>query len=244
LSTLIQWSITEQAAADQFSYDPTEDEVQDRIDELVSDAGAEDLNALVGSTDVPEEVLRRYVRQLMIQDEVSAQLEATVDQPTDEDVAAELADNPATWTFVCVSHLLVETEDAASAALARVEAGEDFAVVASEVSTDTASAANGGDLGCTTAAAYVPGFSEATMESELGVVVGPVESQFGFHALVVNEREIATAEDVRATIVGEALREATDAWFLTAANDADVTIDERFGTWTTQPAPAVLPPPA
>lgn len=244
LTTLIQWSITEQAASDEFSYAPTDDEVQERIDELVSNAGASDLGELAGTNDLPEDVLRRYVRQLMIQDEVTAQLEATVEGPTDEDVAAELADNPATWTQVCVAHLLVESEDAAAAALARIEGGELFGVVAQEVSIDSGSADNGGDLGCAPAAGYVPGFSEATIESEIGVPVGPVESQFGFHVLIVNDREIATADDVRATIVAGAVREATDAWFLAAAASAVVTIADGYGTWTTDPVPSVIPPAA
>ena len=55
---------------------------------------------------------------------------------------------PAAITTVCAKHILVATEEEAQTVRARLEAGEDFATVATEVSIDTSS--TGGDLGCTT----------------------------------------------------------------------------------------------
>src|SRR5690606_32623138 len=52
-------------------------------------------------------------------------------------------------------------EAEATAAKARLDAGEDFAVLAAELSDDTGSADNGGDVGYTTGSNFVPEFESA-----------------------------------------------------------------------------------
>jgi parvulin-like peptidyl-prolyl isomerase len=242
LTTLVQWSITAQAAKEQFGFEPTDDEIQAEVDGIVTLAGAESLAALAETEGVPEDILRQYITQLMIQDAVSAELEAVVPQPADEAVSAELADNAPDWTVVCAAHLLVETEEEATAALARVEGGDDFGAVAAEVSTDTASATNNGDLGCAAAGGFVDAFAEAAMTAEIGVPTGPVQTEFGYHVLLVNSREIATTDQVREALVTTAVSEAADAWFVDAMRAATVVITEGFGTWVTEPTPAVVAP--
>lgn len=242
LATLIQWSITEQAAAEEFSYAPTDEEIQDQVDEIVAQAGAASLEELAAGEGIPEEVLRLYILQLMVQDAVAAEFENSLPQPDDDAVSAELTDNEADWTYVCTTHLLVETEDEALAALERIDNGESFADVATEVSTDTASAVQGGDLGCSAASGFVDAFAQAAMTAELDTPTGPVESQFGFHVLVVSSRELATADEVRSSLLGEAVLAAADAWFLEVTSAADVEVGDGFGTWVTDPSPAIIPP--
>ena len=242
LGTLVQWSITAQAAREQFGFEPTDDEVQAEVDGIVTLAGAESLAALAETEGVSEDILRRYITQLMIQDAVTAELEALVPQPADEAVTAELVDNAPDWTVVCAAHLLVETEEEALAALTRVEDGEDFGAVAAEVSTDAASATNNGDLGCAAAGGFVDAFAEAAMTAEIGVLTEPVQSEFGYHVLLVNSREIATTDQVREALLATAVSEAADAWFVGVMQAANVVITDGFGTWVTEPTPAVVPP--
>ncbi|HSJ72511.1 MAG TPA: peptidylprolyl isomerase [Acidimicrobiia bacterium] len=242
LGTLVQWSITAQAAKEQFGFEPTEDEIQAEVDGIVTLAGAESLSALAETEGVSEDILRRYITQLMIQDAVNAELEAVIPQPADEAVTAELVDNAPDWTVVCAAHLLVETEEEALAALARAGDGEDFGAIAAEVSTDTASATNNGDLGCAAAGGFVDAFAEAAMTAEIGVLTGPVQTEFGYHVVLVNSREIATTDQVREALVTTAVSEAADAWFVDAMRAANVVITDGFGTWVTEPTPAVVPP--
>jgi len=89
---------------------------------------------------------------------------------------------------VCAKHILVAELDDAEAVVERLEAGEDFAEVAAEVSSDTGSAARGGELGCLPQGATVPAFDDAAFGAEVGVLTGPVQTQFGYHLLVVDER--------------------------------------------------------
>lgn len=107
------------------------------------------------------------------------------------------------------SHLLVETEEEAVAAKARVEAGEEFADVARDVSTGP-SGPSGGSLGWFGAGRMVPAFEQAAAELEVGGLSDPVETQFGWHIIILNEtreQPPVTFEAVRGELVGQ-LREA------------------------------------
>ena len=83
-------------------------------------------------------------------------------------------------------HILVQTEDEAKAALARVKGGEDFAKVATEISKDPG--AEGGDLGWFTKDKMVPEFADAAFKLQPGQISDPVKSQFGWHIIKVEER--------------------------------------------------------
>jgi peptidyl-prolyl cis-trans isomerase C len=83
-------------------------------------------------------------------------------------------------------HILVPTEDEAKAALKRIQAGEDFAKVANELSKDPG--AEGGDLGWFTRERMVPEFATAAFKLQPGQVSDPVKTQFGWHIIKVEER--------------------------------------------------------
>lgn len=86
-------------------------------------------------------------------------------------------------------HILVATEDAAKAVEDRLKNGEDFAAVAKEVSTDTQTAGNGGDLGWFPRGVMVAPFEDAAFALQPGEVSAPVQSTFGWHVIKVLERE-------------------------------------------------------
>jgi len=107
------------------------------------------------------------------------------------------------------SHILVETEEEAQALIDALADGADFAELAAESSIGP-SGPNGGQLGWFTAGMMVPEFETAVFELEAGEVSVPVQTQFGWHVILLNEvREQAppTLDDVRAELV-EGLRRA------------------------------------
>lgn len=85
-------------------------------------------------------------------------------------------------------HILVENEEDAKKAAARVKGGEDFAKVANELSKDPGSKSDGGDLGFFTKDRMVEPFAEAAFKLEPGQVSDPVKSQFGWHVIKVEEK--------------------------------------------------------
>jgi len=98
------------------------------------------------------------------------------------------------------AHILVADEAKAKELLAELEAGADFAELAKTNSTDTGSGAAGGDLGWFGLGMMVKPFEEAVVAAELGKVAGPVQSDFGFHLILVKETRVAaqpTLDDIR-----------------------------------------------
>ena len=148
--------------------------------------------------------------------------------------------NPLDWTVVCASHILVGTEAEATDVSTRIAAGEDFAVVAQEVSLDPGSGANGGDLGCNSPASYVESFAVATMTAEIDIPTEAVQSEFGYHIILVSQREEATSDVVRESLANDALNVAVDDWFVEVIAAADVTINDEIGVWVTEPTPQVV----
>lgn len=243
LGALVQWTAIEQVAGEEFGLEPTEEEIDAGVDQIVTDfSGGATLDEFLESQDISEVVLRRSAVQTMIDERVQTDVADSVGQVTVEEAEQALVDAPLDWTVVCAAHILVETEEEATEVLSRLEAGEEFAAVAQEVSTDTGSGATGGDLGCAAAATYVPEFAEATMSAEIGEVTAAVETQFGFHLIRVDSRNGFTSEEVRQSMFETRIAEAVDAWYTDALTNADVTVEAEYGTWQTDPFPQVAPP--
>lgn len=231
LSTLIQWTAIEQRADNELDFVASDEAIDAEVDVILLETGYEgDLDTFMVEQNVSEDGLDQYATQLLIEDAVSDALIGSVVMPTLEDAQAEIDANPLEYTQVCASHILVETDEEAQAAVARLDAGEDFTVVAAEVSTDPGSGANGGSLGCSSPAGYVAEFADATMTAPIGEVTEPVESEFGFHIILVEDRTEATAEEVQTIMGDQALFDAVDQWLLDAITNADVVVDEQYGT--------------
>ncbi len=71
----------------------------------------------------------------------------------------------------------------------RLNRGESFETIARQQSSDSYSAVNGGDLGYFTVFSMVYPFENACYNAEIGKVVGPVRTQYGYHLIkVLNKR--------------------------------------------------------
>jgi len=130
------------------------------------------------------------------------------------------------------SHILVESEAEATALVDRLAEGADFAELAREFSTGP-SGPDGGRLGWFGTGMMVPEFEAAAFALDIGEVSPPVQTQFGWHVLVLNDtREVAppALDDVRDALIEDLRRARVDERIaeLTAGADilrADVDID-------------------
>jgi peptidyl-prolyl cis-trans isomerase C len=112
------------------------------------------------------------------------------------------------------AHILVADEAKAKELLAQLEAGADFPELAKTNSTDTGSGAVGGDLGWFGLGMMVKPFEDAVVAAEIGKVAGPVQSDFGFHLILVKETRIAaqpTVDDIRDELAAEIEQKAIEA---------------------------------
>lgn len=85
-------------------------------------------------------------------------------------------------------HILVHSEDEAQELKSEIEEGGDFAALAEEHST-CPSSANGGDLGEFGQGDMVEAFDGAVFSGEVGEILGPVKTSFGYHLIEVLSRD-------------------------------------------------------
>lgn len=204
------------------------------------------LDEYLAANGITEETIRHVAFQQVMLPEIQAKLTESLDPVSEEDIQAAYDEALPSFTTVCARHILVATEEEANGAIDRLDGGEAFADLAAELSTDTNSGAAGGDLGCLTADNYVVPFADASISAEIGEVTGPVQSDFGFHILIVDSRETQSLDDVRvdleASLVGQQAADIFDAWVYDNLSTADIVVTERYGTWQTEPAFGVISP--
>jgi foldase protein PrsA len=135
----------------------------------------------------------------------------------------------------------VADEATATTVESRLAKGEKFADLAKELSTDTGSKDNGGDLSdpathsCPTISVinttYVPEFAKGVVAAKVGVPSAPVKSQYGYHIILVTSEKTAF-NDVKTSIeVAATQGNHANYWLTKAFENAKVTVNTRYGTW-------------
>ena len=91
---------------------------------------------------------------------------------------------------ICLRHIVVDNEAKAIDLMEQLENGAEFESLAKTNSTDTKSAENGGDMGCFAKEGLIArtDFERASFKAGLNDLTGPVESEFGYHLLIVYKR--------------------------------------------------------
>lgn len=134
----------------------------------------------------------------------------------------------------CTRHILVDTEAEALEVLSQLRAGADFAELAAQRSTDSGSAVNGGIIepapgaACFDSASFVQGLVPEYVQAALTATVGqptePVQSQFGWHIIVV--RPFDEVAEAVARLAGGGNIEAAANQLL---RQADVHVASKYG---------------
>ena len=138
---------------------------------------------------------------------------------------------------VWARHILVGDEALAADLLEQARAGADWEALALENSTDEGSKATGGDLGWFARGRMVEPFEQAAFAGQVGDIVGPVQSDFGWHIIEIlghEDRELSDSE------FQAAVARAFDEGLNGSRDAAEVTIRDY---WIERvPAPPILPP--
>jgi len=146
----------------------------------------------------------------MSEEELRETIEAQILREKMEEVVTQ--EVPTTELHIRARHILLDTKAEAEVVLDRLEEGEDFATLAEELSKDPGSAELGGDLGWFARGMMVPEFDEVAFSLEPGEMSGVVETSFGFHIIVVEERD--EERELEAAMLNERKREAFEVWLL------------------------------
>ncbi|WP_170755466.1 peptidylprolyl isomerase [Ruegeria lacuscaerulensis] len=114
------------------------------------------------------------------------------------------------------SHILVETEEEANEIKSQLDDGADFAELAKEKSTGP-SGPNGGELGWFGKGRMVPEFETAVIGLDKEQVSDPVQTQFGWHVIILNDKRKTEApeldavrEELAQTLQNEAIQARID----------------------------------
>lgn len=126
------------------------------------------------------------------------------------------------------AHILVETEEEAAEIKTLLDDGADFAALAQERSTGP-SGPNGGALGWFGQGMMVAPFEEAVMALEVGEVSDPVQTQFGWHVITLNEtrnQDAPPLDAVRNELIGSLQQQALEARLAELTEAASVELPE------------------
>ncbi len=203
MPTLIDFEIAK-AYAEENGITVSEEEVNQYIettkDQIVQQAQAQGMNVgreeafqqALQQAGLTEEQFREQLREQLpvqkVQERVAGDAEASqeeVKQFYEENKALQFT----TPEQRCARHILFSKDQRAKAeeVKGQLQNGADFAELAREFSQDPGSAENGGDLGCLGQGETVPNFEEALFNAEEGAIVGPVETEFGYHVVEVTD---------------------------------------------------------
>ncbi|MCG1022455.1 peptidylprolyl isomerase [Sutcliffiella horikoshii] len=182
------------------NYDVSDEEVQERLEELKMQLGPEYDAAMEQSGFKNEDQLIKTLRLSMLQEKAAMEnvevSEEEIQQHYDE-MKHELR----------ASHILVEDEETATEVKKKLDEGADFAELATEYSTDTGSAQNGGDLEWFGSGDMLTEFEEAAYSLEINEVSEPVESMYGFHIIkVTDKKEKPPLEEIKEEVEQEILQ--------------------------------------
>ena len=141
---------------------------------------------------------------------------------TEDEVKAYYEENKANYDQpeqVEVSHILVEDEETANDLLKKIKDGGDFAELAKENSTDTASAESGGELGYISKGEMVEEFEDTAFALKVDEVSDVVKSDYGYHIIKATGHKEAkestyegSKEDAKEAALSEKISSEYSTW--------------------------------
>jgi foldase protein PrsA len=132
------------------------------------------------------------------------------------------------FTQIHAKHILVKSESLARK-IAAEATPKNFASLAKRYSTDTGSAAKGGDLGTLSASSLDPAFVQAALALKPGQISQPVQTQFGWHVILLVSATVQPFDQVKDQLSGSIESQAFNTWMQGRLKDASITVNPKYG---------------
>lgn len=144
-------------------------------------------------------------------------------------------ESPASTGVMCMSHILLKTEDDAREVLKELKNGADFAELAKKRSVEPAAQQSGGSLSadeepCTDLSFFQQQFDGTFMKgavaAKAGVPTGPVKTQFGYH-IILNH----SYDDIKDSLIKVASSKPSASNMVGYLATADISVNPMYGVW-------------
>lgn len=152
---------------------------------------------------------------------------------SDEEIVAYFEENKDKFNQeeqVNASHILVESEELAKEIREKLVAGENIAELAKEFSTDEGTKNNGGNLGFFGRGEMVESFDKAAFTLNIGEISEPIQSNYGYHVIIVNEKKEAklanledSKDDIKEILLEAQIPDAFNEWYEQKITEYKVT---------------------
>lgn len=166
--------------------------------------------ASMEAINISEKNLRAYMSNYLLDLKVFAEITKDVSREQEQ---------------VWARHILVKTQAEATIVKDRLNKGEEWSVLAADVSLDTSNKDKGGDLGWFTRGRMVKEFEDATFALGSGQISDPVESQFGWHIIQVVGHQTFPVSDSDYKTLQES---AYNDWFNKIKETAEIEINDVY----------------
>lgn len=177
---LLQQVVVEKILNDK--YKVTDKEIEEEL-KAVKEQYGEGYEAALAQSNLTEDMLKTNIRFSLLQEKATKDVKIT-----DEEIQKYYDQSSQELN---ARHILVEDEALAKELVKKLKAGEDFAKLAKENSTDPGSAEKGGDLGWFSTGTMVQEFNDAAYALKIDEISEPVKSEFGYHIIqVLDKREV------------------------------------------------------
>ena len=163
----------------------TEQEINDNLAKVKEQLG-DKFNEELEKAKLTEDELKYKIEDNLYSTKFQTWFSENYD-PTDEEIMEKYKGSDFDGPQINASHILVENEEDAKKVKSRLEAGEKFEDVATEVSKDPSAKKNKGVLGTFTKGVMVKEFYDAAVKLKVGEISDPVKTKFGYHITKLNE---------------------------------------------------------
>ena len=179
--------------------------------------------------------LPEYMKELLINLSVAQATISKFKAHSSAEIKNLYEKSPASSGVLCLSHILVKTEDEANAVLKELAAGADFADVARKKSIEPGVDQSGGVLAaddepCSDISFFQQQFDSNFMvgavAAKAGVPSGPVKTQFGFH-VILNR----AYDDIKSSLEKVATEQSSSSNLAGFVAASDISVNSRFGVW-------------
>jgi foldase protein PrsA len=198
-------------------------------------AGRDEVNKRLGELGLTNDQIATFLKDFLIGQGMVEKKKAEVQVTDDELRAFYEAKKDTLYTYTedvtRAAHILVPLDqpDKAEEIAAKAESGGDFAELAKLYSVDPGTAKLGGDLGYFTRTDMVEEFAEAAFSIEPGETSDPVQTEFGWHIILVKDRRSAglldfdkAHDDLVNRVLAEKQEKAYDQWLAQLEQNARI----------------------